>query len=134
MSTTVNAISHFNASEYQEMKELVAINEEIKQLEAKKKVLSDSVKKLLVNAKIDKVSVDGNNTLTIIESTRNTVTKSTKDQFIAELVGMNKKHLVTYSIEPDLDSIFAEVDAGTLGKDFVDKYVKVTPVTTLRCN
>ena len=133
MSTTVSAISHFNASEYQEMRDLVAINEEIKQLEAKKKVLSDSVKKHLVNAKIDKVDVDGS-TLTIIELTRNTVTKSTKDQFIAELVGMNKKHLVTYSIEPDLDSIFAEVDAGTLGKDFVDKYVKVTPVTTLRCN
>lgn len=133
MATTISAINHFSAAEYQEMKELVAINEEIKKLEAKKKKISDNVKNYMVNAKVDKVSVNGS-TLTIIEGTRNTITKATKDQFIAELVGMGKKHLVTYSIEPDLDSIFAEVDAGIIGKDFVEKYVKITPVTTLRCN
>ena len=62
------------------------------------------------------------------------VTKATKDSFIAELVGLNKQHLVITSIEPDLDSIFAEVDAGSLDKVLVDQYVKVTPVVTLRCN
>ena len=87
----------------------------------------------MIAAKADKVGVDGS-TLTLIESTRKTVTKDTKDEFVANLVGMGKKHLITYSIEPDLDSVFAEVDAGSLGRDFVDKYVKVTPVVTLRCN
>jgi hypothetical protein len=37
MATTISAINHFSAAEYQEMKELVAINEELKKLEAKKK-------------------------------------------------------------------------------------------------
>lgn len=133
MATIVSAISHFNATQYQEMKELVAVNEEMKKLEAKKKILSDSVKAHMIAAKIDKVNVDGS-TLGLTEGVRRTVTKATKDQFIADLVGMGKKHLVNYSIEPDLDSIFAEVDAGMLGQDFVDKYVKVTPTTTLRCN
>lgn len=130
---SINAITAFNAQQFQEMKELVDINEQMKVLENKKKALSDNVKKHMLAAKIDKVDVNGS-TLTIIESTRKTVTKSTHDEFVAELVGMGKKHLINYSIEPDVDSIFAEVDAGTLAQDFVDKYVKVTPVTTLRCN
>ena len=132
MTETINALSHFSAAEYKEMQELIAVNEEMKKLEAKKKTLSDNVKKYMIAAKIDKAGVNGH-TLGLTESSRRTITKSTKDQFIADLVGMGKKHLVNYSIEPDLDSIFAEVDAGTLDKDFVDKYVTVTPVVTLRC-
>ena len=131
--TAINASTNFTATQVQEMEELVAINEEMKKLEAKKKTLSDNIKGYMVSANIDKVNVNGS-VLGLTESTRKTVTKATKDEFIANLVGMGKKHLVTYSIEPDLDSIFAEVDAGTLGQDFVDKYVKVTPVVTLRCN
>ena len=129
----VNATTNFNIAQVQEMEELVAINEEIKKLESRKKVLSDNIKTYMLSANIDKVDINGS-TLGLTESTRKTVTKSTKDEFIAELVGFGKKHLINYSIEPDLDSIFAEVDAGNLGQDFVDKYVKVTPVVTLRCN
>lgn len=133
MGTVVDATTHFSVGQVQEMKDLLAINEELKALEAKKKVLVDTVKKYLEDAKIDKVDVSGSS-ISLTDSERRTVTKSTKDEFIAELVGMGKKHLVNYTIDPDLDSIFAEVDAGTLAKDFVDKYVKVTPVKTLRCN
>lgn len=131
MSST-NTLANFTANQVRDMEDLIAINEELKKLEAKKKLLSDTVKQHMLSLNIDKVEVNGSN-FTIVESTRKTVTKSLKDQFVAELVGMNKKHLVSYSIEPDLDSIFAEVDSGNLAQDFVDKYVKVTPVTTLRC-
>lgn len=131
--TAVSAHTHFTMQQVQDMKDLVAVNEEMKKLEAKKKRLSDTVKQHMTGANIDKVDINGS-TFSLTESNRRTITKSTKDQFIADLVGMGKKHLVNYSIEPDLDSIFAEVDAGTLGKDFVDKYVTITPVVTLRCN
>lgn len=133
MAAVIDATTHFNVSQVQEMEQLVNINEEMKKLEAKKKVLSDKIKGYMMASNVDKIDVNGS-TLSLTESERRTVTKATKDQFIADLVGMNKKHLVTYSIEPDLDSIFAEVSAGTIGKDFVDNYVKVTPVITLRCN
>lgn len=133
MSTTTNVTAMFTTQQLQEMEELVQVNEEMKKLEAKKKKLSDTVKNHMLTAKVDKITVNGS-TLGLTESFRRTVGKATKDEFIANLVGMNKKHLLTYSIEPDLDSIFAEVDAGTLAQDFVDNYVKVTPVVTLRCN
>lgn len=129
----IDASSIFGAKELSDMEELVQINEEMKKLEAKKKVLSDSVKGYMQKLNIDKCTVNGS-TFSLTESQRRTVTKATKDMFIAELVGLNKKHLVLTSIEPDLDSIFAEVDAGSLDKDLVDKYVKVSPVITLRCN
>lgn len=127
------AQNYFNANEITTMSELVTINEELKILEAKKKNLVEKVKTAMNAKKLDKVNVNGT-VLSLTTSERKTVTKATKDEFIAALVSQGKKHLVNYSIEPDVDSIFAEVDAGTLDKTFVDTYIKVTPVVTLRCN
>lgn len=129
----VDATNYFTKQQLDEIKALFEINAQLKELEAKKKVLSDSIKQTLLSSKIDATELNGNK-LTITTSTRRTIAKAKKDKFISELVGMNKKHLVNYSVEPDLDSIFAEVDAGTLGKDFVEEYVTVTPITTLKCN
>lgn len=133
MGTSVDATLHFDQQKIKDMESLVAINEELKKLEAKKKDLVELVKQHMLTANIDKVDVNGS-TIMVTESERRTVTKATKDQFIAELVSMNKKHLVIHTLDPDVDSIFAEVDAGTLPKDFVDKYIKVSSVKTLRCN
>lgn len=130
---TTDASIIFPSNELAEMEELVRINEELKKLESKKKLLSDKVKGHMQKVKIDKCIVNGA-TLSLIESQRRTIAKGAKDTFIAELVGLNKKHLVLTSIEPDLDSIFAEIDAGTLDKALVEQYVRVTPVITLRCN
>lgn len=127
------AQTYFTPEEVKRMEELVAINEELKKLEAKKKVLVDDIKTYMTNNKIDKVDVNGS-TLSLVTYERRTVTKATKDEFIANLVALGKKHLVNYSIEPDLDTIFTEVDSGQLDGNMVNQYVKVTPALTLRCN
>lgn len=124
---------YFSPTEVQLMKDLVEINKDMKTLETKKKKLVDKVKTLMIAKKLDNVDVDGS-TLSITTSERKTVTKDTKNDFILELVKRNKKHLLLQNIEPDVDGILAEVGAGTLDKDFVDNYIKVTPVVTLRCN
>ena len=129
----INANVAFDEQERADMAELVDINTQLKALESKKKTISEKVKSAMVNKKIDKVDINGSK-LSIIQSTRTTVSKKTKDEFIAQLVGLGKKHLVKTSIEPDIESIFAEVDAGTLDSNMVNSYVKVTPVTTLRCD
>lgn len=131
--TIINANIAFDEQERADMAELVDINTQLKALEAKKKTISEKVKTAMVNKKIDKVDINGSK-LSIIQSTRKMVSKKTKDEFIAQLVGLGKKHLVKTSIEPDIESIFAEVDAGTLDSNMVNSYVKVTPVTTLRCD
>ena len=131
--TIINANIAFDEQERADMAELVDINTQLKALEAKKKTISEKVKSAMVNKKIDKVDINGSK-LSIIQSTRTMVPKKTKDEFIAQLVGLGKQHLVKTSIEPDIESIFAEVDAGTLDSNMVNSYVKVTPVTTLRCD
>ena len=131
--TIINANIAFDEQERADMAELVDINTQLKALEAKKKTISEKVKTAMVNKKIDKVDINGSK-LSIIQSTRKMVSKKTKDEFIAQLVGLGKQHLVKTSIEPDIESIFAEVDAGTLDSNMVNSYVKVTPVTTLRCD
>lgn len=129
----IDANIAFDEQERADMAELVDINTQLKALEAKKKTISEKVKSAMVNKKIDKVDINGSK-LSIIQSTRTMVSKKTKDEFIAQLVGLGKQHLVKTSIEPDIESIFAEVDAGTLDSNMVNSYVKVTPVTTLRCD
>ena len=129
----IDANIAFDEQERADMAELVDINTQLKVLEAKKKTISEKVKSAMVNKKIDKVDINGSK-LSIIQSTRTMVPKKTKDEFIAQLVGLGKQHLVKTSIEPDIESIFAEVDAGTLDSNIVNSYVKVTPVTTLRCD
>ena len=129
----IDANIAFDEQERADMAELVDINTQLKILEAKKKTISEKVKSAMVNKKIDKVDIDGSK-LSIIQSTRTMVPNKTKDEFIAQLVGLGKQHLVKTSIEPDIESIFAEVDAGTLDSNMVNSYVKVTPVTTLRCD
>ena len=129
----IDANIAFDEQERADMAELVDINTQLKVLEAKKKTISEKVKSAMVNKKIDKVDINGSK-LSIIQSTRTLVPKKTKDEFIAQLVGLGKQHLVKTSIEPDIESIFAEVDAGTLDSNMVNSYVKVTPVTTLRCD
>ena len=129
----IDANIAFDEQERADMAELVDINTQLKILEAKKKTISEKVKSAMVNKKIDKVDINGSK-LSIIQSTRTMVSKKTKDEFIAQLVGLGKQHLVKTSIEPDIESIFAEVDAGTLDSNMVNSYVKVTPVTTLRCD
>ena len=131
--TIINANIAFDEQERADMAELVDINTQLKALEARKKTISEKVKSAMVNKKIDKVDINGSK-LSIIQSTRKMVSKKTKDEFIAQLVGVGKKHLVKTSIEPDIESIFAEVDAGPLDSNMVNSYVKVTPVTTLRCD
>ena len=131
--TIINANIAFDEQERADMAELVDINTQLKALEAKKKTISEKVKSAMVNKKIDKVDINGSK-LSIIQSTRKMAPKKTKDEFIAQLVGLGKQHLVKTSIEPDIESIFAEVDAGTLDSNMVNSYVKVTPVTTLRCD
>ena len=133
MMAIIDANIAFDEQERADMAELVDINTQLKILEAKKKTISEKVKSAMVNKKIDKVDINGSK-LSIIQSTRTMVPKKTKDEFIAQLVGLGKQHLVKTSIEPDIESIFAEVDAGTLDSNMVNSYVKVTPVTTLRCD
>lgn len=129
----VDAKQHFTPTTVMKMERLLEINEQMKALETEKQAIVDHIKGQMQAGNITNASINGA-TIALSEGARRTVVASTKEQFIAELIALDKKHLIQYDIKPDLDSIFAEVSAGTLAEDLVQKYVKVTPVVTLRCN
>lgn len=129
----LDARQNFSPSQVAEIEELLKINDELKTLDKRKKQLVDNVKGYMMKINATDIDMDGTG-ISITETQRRTVTAKTKDEFIAQLVSRGKNALLKTSIEPDVDSIFAEVDAGVLDRAFVEHYIKVTPVVTLRCD
>lgn len=111
--------------------EFLVLNETIKRLDKDKKRLTEEVKDIFEQYKIaDSLEHDGF-TLTVTEKVRKTVTKATKDNFIMELINRGKNYLVMQSVDVDVDTIYTEYQNGTIDKDLVDKYVKITPEKAL---
>lgn len=133
MSSGVDACVNFDQLQVSQMRELLDINDKLKVLETRKKALVEDIKNNMNKKGINHVTLNGHS-LKVTESMRRTVTSKTKDTFVSKLLALGKNYLVTTEIKPDVDSIFAEVDAGTLDKDLVEQYIKSTPVFTLRCD
>ena len=127
----VNANSIFNPTDLLQFKRLTEINDQLKALESEKKLLTDAIKSKMESHKISECIHNGT-AFKLSVTERHTIRKGKSDEFIAELIAKNKTHLVITDVKPDMESIFLEVDAGLLSKDFVEQFVTVTPVKTLR--
>jgi hypothetical protein len=93
--------------------------------------LNEEVKVIFDKYKINDPLVFEGSTLTITESTRKTVSKAKKDQFIQALVNMGKNYLVIPSVDIDTETIVTELENGQLDETFVKQYMSITPVKTL---
>lgn len=111
--------------------EFLVMNETIKRLDKDKKRLTEEVKDIFEKYHINDSFEHDGSTLTVTEKVRKTVTKSTKDQFIMELINMGKNYLVMQSVDVDTDTIYSEYQNNTIDKDLVDKYMKITPEKAL---
>ena len=113
------------------IQEFLVMNETVKRLDKDKKKLTEDVKAIFEKYHIsDPLDFEGS-TLTVTESTRKTVNKAKKDRFIQELVNMGKNYLVIQTMDIDTDTIYAEVENGSLDKNFVEQYMSITPTKTL---
>lgn len=101
----------------------------MKMLNLKEKKLSQQVKDIFNKYKIeDTVEVFGKK-FTVSDSVRKTV--SDKDGFVSELINLNKKYLLSQSIEIDIDTLYEEYENGTIDKNIVEQYMKITPMQKL---
>lgn len=113
------------------IRDFIVINEQSKRVDKDKKKLNEDVKAIFEKYKInDPLDFEGS-TLTVTESTRKTVAKAKKDQFIQALVNMGKNYLVIPSMDIDTDTICAEIDSGDLDEAFVKQFMSITPIKTL---
>lgn len=132
MFEVTDVTTRFNAAEIQEIEDMISLSQSIKELEDKKKKISDSLKKRMTALSINKIEHKGASII-IVDSSRVTITKAKKDMFIAELNKMGKSGLLKVEVDINKESLEAEMDAGLIDKDFVNQYVKFTDVKTLRC-
>ena len=114
--------------------EFINLNDTIKKLDKQKKKYTEDIKQIFEKYNVQDGIDYAGSTFTVTESTRKTVKSAKKDEFIAELSALNKKYLLTTSIEVDTEGVYGEVQNGMLDKDFVAKYMSITPVKTLRCD
>ncbi len=113
------------------IRDFVVLNEQSKRVEKDKKKLNEEVKEIFDKYRItDPLDFEGS-TLTVTESTRKTVAKATKDQFVQVLINMGKNYLVMPSVEIDTDTIYSEVENGMIDEAVVKKYMSITPIKTL---
>lgn len=121
----------FTPDECKILQRFIENKDEINSLKTLNEELTDKVKEIMSNHKTNDAILDGVN-FKIIPSKRKQCKRGKKDEFIAELLALGKKYLVETTMEPDMDSISDEVDAGTLDRNLFDKYVTVTDIKTLR--
>ena len=130
-SNKIDETSHLVEENKKTITDLININNQIKLLEQKKEMLLADVKTLMKTNNVSEITFNGTK-LALSSTERKTVQKKDKDKFVSELIDLNKKHLLLHTITVDVDSVLAEVDAGIISKDIVKKYIKITPVDTLR--
>lgn len=130
-SNKIDETSHLVEENKKTITDLININNQIKLLEQKKEMLLADVKTLMKTNNVSEITFNGTK-LALSSIERKTVQKKDKDKFVSELIDLNKKHLLLHTITVDVDSVLAEVDAGIISKDIVKKYIKITPVDTLR--
>lgn len=126
-----NNTAALTLAQISDIEEFIKLNNEIKQLDKKKKALSENVKAYMAGAGMSTLTHNGA-TLSITESSRCTIKR--KDEFIAELNAKGLGALLTIEVDVNKETLEAEINAGNLDPNFVNQYVTFTPVNTLRCS
>lgn len=123
----------FTPEQLEDIAEFIEVHEQAKILDEKKKRLSQKVKSYMTNEGTSSFSYNGAN-LNLTNSTRWTVSKATKDEFIAKLNAMGKSNLIKIDIDVNKESLETEIATGGISQSFVDQYIKITDILTLRCS
>lgn len=114
-----------------DVEQILELTQEIKELEAKKKILTDSLKtEMLANGQ-DIINHNGNK-IQLVTSERTSIKKGMKDKLILFL--KNKKLTSCISLNPDIDkeSLETEVNLGNVTQQELNQYMNFTKVNSIR--
>ena len=114
-----------------EVEEVFNLTKEIKQLEAKKKVLTDTLKQEMV-ATGQTAITHGDGKILLIESTRNSVKKNMKDKLLLFLKQKNITSCITLTPEVDKENLETEINMGNVTKEELEQFMTFNNVLTMR--
>lgn len=114
-----------------DVENILKLTEEIKKLEAKKKVLTDSLKSEMLATGQDVINHNGSK-IQLIKSTRFSVKKNMKDSLILFLKQKNLTSCI--SLNPDINKevLETEINVGNVSKQEINKYMNCTEVNSIR--
>ncbi len=114
-----------------DVEQVFELTQEIKELEAKKKTLTDSLKSEMLATGQDTITHNGNK-IQLVKSTRISVKKNMKDKLILFL--KSRKLTSCISLNPDInkESLETEMNLGNVTQQELNQYMNYTEINSIR--
>lgn len=120
-----------NASFINDVEEALKLTEEIKKLEARKKILTESIKTEMLATGQDVFNYNGSK-IQLIKSTRVSVKKGMKEKLILFLKQKNLGSCITLNPDINKESLETEINVGNVSQSEINHYMNFSEVNSIR--
>lgn len=114
-----------------DVEEVISIAREIKKLEAKKKMITDSLKKEMLASGEDVIKHNGSK-IQLVKTNRISVKKGMKDKLILFLKQKNLGSCITLNPDINKDSLETEINIGNVSQQELNQYMNYTEINSIR--
>lgn len=114
-----------------DVEEVISIAREIKKLEAKKKIITDSLKKEMLASGEDVIKHNGSK-IQLVKTNRISVKKGMKDKLILFLKQKNLGSCITLNPDINKDSLETEINIGNVSQQELNQYMNYTEINSIR--
>lgn len=114
-----------------DVEEVLTLTEEIKNLEAKKKKLTDTLKDEMIKIGQDVINHYGSK-IQLVRQTRVSVKKGKKDDLLLFLKQKNLGSCIFLNPDINKESIETQINIGNITQQEIDQYMNITEVNSIR--
>jgi len=114
-----------------DVEQVIALTDEIKKLEARKKVLTDNLKTEMLASGQDTITHNGSK-IQLISTTRTSVKKGMKDKLLMFLKNKKLDSCIVLNPDIDKDNLETEINVGNVTQAELNQYMNFTEVNSIR--
>lgn len=114
-----------------DVEQVFELAQEIKELETKKKILTDSIKDEMLATGQDTIVHNGNK-IQLVKSFRMSVKKGMKDKLILFLKNKNLSSCISLNPDINKESLETEINLGKVTQQELDQYINNVEVNSIR--
>lgn len=109
----------------------ISLTQEIKELEAKKKIHVDNIKKEMIASGQDIINHNGSK-IQLVRSKRFAVKKDMKDKLLAFLKTKNLSSCIAITADVNKEVLETEINTGKITTNELNTYMNITTVDSIR--
>lgn len=114
-----------------DIEKAIQLTEEIKKLEAEKKVITDSLKTEMLATGQDIINHNGSK-IQLVKSTRSSIKKGMKDKLILFLRQKNLTSCIILNPDINKESLETEINVGNVTQSEINQYMNFSEVNSIR--